>query len=258
MENGEDVLIVYDDLSKHATAYRTLSLLLRRPPGREAYPGDVFYLHSRLLERAARLSDALGGGSLTALPIIETQAGDVSAYIPTNVISITDGQIYLETEMFNAGFRPAINPGISVSRVGGSAQIKAMKKISGPIRIELAQYRELASFAQFGSELDADTAERLAQGARIKEMLKQPQYQPMPVEFQVIIIYAATRKHLLDIPVEDVLSFEKGLFEFIVTKYPEIPESIKTEKILTDEIEERLIKAIVEYKEVSHGINERD
>ena len=258
MENGEDVLIVYDDLSKHATAYRTLSLLLRRPPGREAYPGDVFYLHSRLLERAARLSDALGGGSLTALPIIETQAGDVSAYIPTNVISITDGQIYLETEMFNAGFRPAINPGISVSRVGGSAQIKAMKKISGPIRIELAQYRELASFAQFGSELDADTAERLAQGARIKEMLKQPQYQPMPVEFQVIIIYAATRKHLLDIPVEDVLSFEKGLFEFIVTKYPEIPESIKTEKILTDEIEERLIKAIEEYKEVSHGINERD
>ncbi|MBQ4559575.1 MAG: F0F1 ATP synthase subunit alpha [Tyzzerella sp.] len=249
MENGEDVLVVYDDLSKHATAYRTLSLLLRRPPGREAYPGDVFYLHSRLLERAARLSDALGGGSLTALPIIETQAGDVSAYIPTNVISITDGQIYLETEMFNAGFRPAVNPGISVSRVGGSAQIKAMKKISGPIRIELAQYRELASFAQFGSELDADTAERLAQGTRIKEMLKQPQYQPMPVEYQVIIIYAATRKHLLDIKVEDVLAFEKGLFEFIQTKYPEIPESIKAEKILNEEMEEKLVKAIAEFKE---------
>ncbi len=249
MENGDDVLVVYDDLSKHATAYRTLSLLLRRPPGREAYPGDVFYLHSRLLERAARLSDALGGGSLTALPIIETQAGDVSAYIPTNVISITDGQIYLETEMFNAGFRPAINPGISVSRVGGSAQIKAMKKISGPIRIELAQYSELASFAQFGSELDADTAERLAQGIRIKEMLKQPQYKPMPVEYQVIIIYAATRKHLLDIAVEDILRFEKGLFEFIATKYADIPESIKTEKVITEETEERLVKAITEYKE---------
>ncbi len=248
MENGEDVLVVYDDLSKHATAYRTLSLLLRRPPGREAYPGDVFYLHSRLLERAARLSDALGGGSLTALPIIETQAGDVSAYIPTNVISITDGQIYLETEMFNAGFRPAINPGISVSRVGGSAQIKAMKKIAGPIRIELAQYRELASFAQFGSELDKDTAERLAQGERIKEMLKQPQYKPMPVEYQIIIIYAATRKHLLDIAVEDILNFEKGLFDFIQTKYPEIPESIKTEKIITDETESLLIKAIEEFK----------
>ncbi|MBP3663727.1 MAG: F0F1 ATP synthase subunit alpha [Tyzzerella sp.] len=250
MENGEDVLVVYDDLSKHATAYRTLSLLLRRPPGREAYPGDVFYLHSRLLERAARLSDALGGGSLTALPIIETQAGDVSAYIPTNVISITDGQIYLETELFNAGFRPAVNPGISVSRVGGSAQIKAMKKISGPIRIELAQYAELASFAQFGSELDADTAERLAQGVRIKEMLKQPQYKPMPVEYQVIIIYAATRKYLLDIAVEDVLRFEKGLFEFIATKYAEIPEAIKREKVLSEETEEKLAGAINEYKEV--------
>ncbi len=248
MENGEDVLVVYDDLSKHATAYRTLSLLLRRPPGREAYPGDVFYLHSRLLERAARLSDALGGGSLTALPIIETQAGDVSAYIPTNVISITDGQIYLETEMFNAGFRPAINPGISVSRVGGSAQIKAMKKIAGPIRIELAQYRELASFAQFGSELDADTAERLAQGERIREMLKQPQYNPMPVEYQIIIIYAATKKHLLDIKVEDILRFEKELFEFIQTKYPELPESIKEEKVLTEEIEEKLVKVIGEFK----------
>ena len=191
MERGEDVLVVYDDLSKHATAYRTLSLLLRRPPGREAYPGDVFYLHSRLLERAARLSDELGGGSLTALPIIETQAGDVSAYIPTNVISITDGQIYLETEMFNAGFRPAINAGLSVSRVGGSAQIKAMKKIAGSIRTDLAQYRELAAFAQFGSELDDDTKERLDQGERIREVLKQPQYQPLAVEKQVVIIYAA-------------------------------------------------------------------
>ncbi len=248
MENGEDVLIVYDDLSKHATAYRTLSLLLRRPPGREAYPGDVFYLHSRLLERAARLSDQLGGGSLTALPIIETQAGDVSAYIPTNVISITDGQIFLETEMFNAGFRPAVNPGISVSRVGGSAQIKAMKKIAGPIRIDLAQYRELAAFAQFGSELDADTKERLAQGVRIKEVLKQPQYRPMPVEYQVIIIYAATRKHLLDIAVEDILRFETELFEFIQTKYPEIPESIKTEKSITEENEAALVKAIEEFK----------
>ncbi len=248
MENGEDVLVVYDDLSKHATAYRTLSLLLRRPPGREAYPGDVFYLHSRLLERAARLSDELGGGSLTALPIIETQAGDVSAYIPTNVISITDGQIFLETELFNAGFRPAINPGISVSRVGGSAQIKAMKKIAGPIRIDLAQYEELASFAQFGSELDADTTERLAQGARIKEMLKQPQYRPMPVEYQVIIIYAATRKHLIDIPVERVLEFEQGLFEFIATKYPEIPEAIKTEKVISDKTEEALVNAINEFK----------
>ncbi|MBS1338826.1 MAG: F0F1 ATP synthase subunit alpha, partial [Lachnospira sp.] len=184
MEQGQDVLVVYDDLSKHAAAYRTLSLLLKRPPGREAYPGDVFYLHSRLLERAARMSDEYGGGSLTALPIIETQAGDVSAYIPTNVISITDGQIYLETEMFNSGFRPAVNAGLSVSRVGGSAQIKAMKKIAAPIRTELAQYRELASFAQFGSELDADTKETLAQGERIREMLKQPQYKPMPVEYQ--------------------------------------------------------------------------
>ena len=248
MENGEDVLIVYDDLSKHATAYRTLSLLLRRPPGREAYPGDVFYLHSRLLERAARLSDKLGGGSLTALPIIETQAGDVSAYIPTNVISITDGQIFLETEMFNAGFRPAVNPGISVSRVGGSAQIKAMKKIAGPIRIDLAQYRELAAFAQFGSELDADTKERLAQGVRIKEVLKQPQYKPMPVEYQVIIIYAATRKHLLEIAVEDILRFESELFEFIQTKYPEIPESIKTEKVITEENEAALVNAIELFK----------
>ena len=248
MENGEDVLIIYDDLSKHATAYRTLSLLLRRPPGREAYPGDVFYLHSRLLERAARLSDELGGGSLTALPIIETQAGDVSAYIPTNVISITDGQIYLETEMFNAGFRPAVNAGLSVSRVGGSAQIKAMKKIAAPIRVELAQFRELASFAQFGSELDADTKEKLAQGERIREVLKQPQYAPVPVEYQVIILYAATRKHLLDIPTEKVLEFEEALFEYIKTKYPESPESIKETRVLSDEAEQKLIQAIGECK----------
>ena len=248
MENGEDVLIIYDDLSKHATAYRTLSLLLRRPPGREAYPGDVFYLQSRLLERAARLSDELGGGSLTALPIIETQAGDVSAYIPTNVISITDGQIYLETEMFNAGFRPAVNAGLSVSRVGGSAQIKAMKKIAAPIRVELAQFRELASFAQFGSELDADTKEKLAQGERIREVLKQPQYAPVPVEYQVIILYAATRKHLLDIPTEKVLEFEEALFEYIKTKYPEIPESIKETRVLSDEAEQKLIQAIGECK----------
>ena len=248
MERGEDVLVVYDDLSKHATAYRTLSLLLRRPPGREAYPGDVFYLHSRLLERAARLSDELGGGSLTALPIIETQAGDVSAYIPTNVISITDGQIYLETEMFNAGFRPAVNAGLSVSRVGGSAQIKAMKKIAAPIRVELAQFRELASFAQFGSELDADTKEKLAQGERIREVLKQPQYAPVPVEYQVIILYAATRKHLLDIPTEKVLEFEEALFEYIKTKYPEIPESIKETRVLSDEAEQKLIQAIGECK----------
>ncbi|MDD6156702.1 MAG: F0F1 ATP synthase subunit alpha [Lachnospiraceae bacterium] len=248
MENGQDVLIVYDDLSKHAAAYRTLSLLLKRAPGREAYPGDVFYLHSRLLERAARLSDKLGGGSLTALPIIETQAGDVSAYIPTNVISITDGQIYLETEMFNAGFRPAINAGLSVSRVGGSAQIRAMKKIAAPIRVELAQYRELAAFAQFGSELDATTSEQLAQGARIKEILKQPQYQPMPVEKQVIIIYAATKKYLLDIPVEDILRFQNELFEYIDTKYPEIPESIVTNKVMDEETEAKLVKAIEECK----------
>ena len=248
MENGEDVLVVYDDLSKHATAYRTLSLLLRRPPGREAYPGDVFYLHSRLLERAARLNDSLGGGSLTALPIIETQAGDVSAYIPTNVISITEGQIYLETEMFNAGFRPAINAGLSVSRVGGAAQIGAMKKIASPIRTELAQYRELAAFAQFGSELDDDTKERLAQGERIKEMLKQPQYKPMPVERQVVIIYAATKRYLLDVPVDQILDFEKELFEFVDAQYPEIFTKIREEKKLTDELSQMLDEAITQYK----------
>ena len=249
MEKGEDVLVIYDDLTKHAAAYRTLSLLLRRPPGREAYPGDVFYLHSRLLERAAKLSDELGGGSLTALPIIETQAGDVSAYIPTNVISITDGQIYLETEMFNAGFRPAVNAGLSVSRVGGAAQIKAMKKIAAPIRVELAQYRELAAFSQFGSELDQDTKEKLAQGERIKEVLKQPQYQPMPVEYQVLILYAATKKFLLDIEVKDILDFEHQLFEYIDTKYPEIPEEIRRTQQISGEADAALQKAIEECKE---------
>ena len=253
MENGQDVLIVYDDLSKHAAAYRTLSLLLKRPPGREAFPGDVFYLHSRLLERAARLSDALGGGSLTALPIIETQAGDVSAYIPTNVISITDGQIYLESEMFNSGFRPAVNAGLSVSRVGGSAQIKAMKKIAGPIRIDLAQYKELAAFAQFGSDLDADTKEKLAQGERIREVLKQPQYKPMPVEYQVIIIYAATKKYLLDVEVSSIRTFEKELFDFIDTKYSEVPKAIREEKQMSEETEAALIKAIEEFKKEFRG-----
>ena len=257
MERGEDVLVVYDDLSKHATAYRTLSLLLRRPPGREAYPGDVFYLHSRLLERAARLSDELGGGSLTALPIIETQAGDVSAYIPTNVISITDGQIYLETEMFNAGFRPAINAGLSVSRVGGDAQIKAMKKIAGPIRTELAQFRELQSFAQFGSDLDADTLQNLAQGERIQQILKQPQYQPMPVEKQVVMIYAVTRRHLTDIPVDQVLDFEKGLLEYMDSKCDDVLAAIRTEKVLTEDIEAGLVKAITEYKKVFLEENKR-
>ena len=248
MYQGKDVLIVYDDLSKHAVAYRALSLLLERSPGREAYPGDVFYLHSRLLERSSRLSEKLGGGSITALPIIETQAGDVSAYIPTNVISITDGQIYLETEMFNSGFRPAINAGLSVSRVGGAAQIKAIKKIAAPIRTELAQYRELAAFAQFGSELDADTKEKLAQGERIKEVLKQPQYKPMPVEYQVIIIYAVTRKLLIDIPTDAIGRFETELFAFIDTKYPQIPQTIKDTKVMSEDTEKELVNAINEFK----------
>ena len=248
MERGDDVLVVYDDLTKHAAAYRTLSLLLKRPPGREAYPGDVFYLHSRLLERASRLSDDLGGGSLTALPIIETQAGDVSAYIPTNVISITDGQIYLETEMFNSGFRPAINAGLSVSRVGGSAQIKAMKKIAGPIRLELAQYRELASFAQFGSELDEATKNQLAQGERIREILKQPNYKPMPVEYQIVIIFAATKKLLLDVPTEKVLEFQDKLFRFIESKHPEIAAEIRDKKEISDDLAKRLTDVINECK----------
>ena len=248
MENGEDVLVIYDDLTKHAAAYRTLALLLKRPPGREAYPGDVFYLHSRLLERAARLSDKLGGGSLTALPIIETQAGDVSAYIPTNVISITDGQIYLETEMFNSGFRPAVNAGLSVSRVGGAAQIKAMKRISGSIRIELAQYRELAAFSQFSSDLDPETKAQLAQGERIREVLKQDNYNPMSVEHEFISIYAATHKYLIDIELEDIADFEKGLLQFIDEKYPEVPDMIKETGELSKKMEDKFVQAIEKFK----------
>ncbi len=248
MENGKHVLIIYDDLSKHAVAYRAMSLLLRRPPGREAYPGDVFYLHSRLLERAAKLSDENGGGSLTALPIIETQAGDVSAYIPTNVISITDGQIFLEAEMFYAGIRPAVNPGISVSRVGGSAQIKAMKKFAGRLRLELAQYRELAAFAQFGSDLDKETQERLAQGERIVEILKQPQYRPVPVEEQVMIIYAVTNKYLTDIPLNKVGQFEEQFLEYMRNQYPEVGQAITSTGNLEEEMEAKLKKAIEEFK----------
>lgn len=249
MENGKHVLVIYDDLSKHAVAYRAMSLLLRRPPGREAYPGDVFYLHSRLLERAAKLNDDLGGGSLTALPIIETQAGDVSAYIPTNVISITDGQIFLESELFYSGVRPAVNPGISVSRVGGNAQIKAMKKVAGKLRLELAQYRELAAFAQFGSELDPETQERLAQGERILEVLKQPQYDPMPVEEQIMMIYAVTNKFLKDIKVEDVVEFEAEFLEFMRNNYKEVGESIVSEGSMNEVSEEKLKKALEEFKE---------
>ena len=248
MENGKDVLIVYDDLSKHAAAYRTLSLLLKRPPGREAYPGDVFYLHSRLLERASKLSDKLGGGSLTALPIIETQAGDVSAYIPTNVISITDGQIYLESEDFNAGFRPAINAGLSVSRVGGAAQVKAMKKIAAPVRTALAQYRELASFAQFSSDLDDYTKAQLDQGARIREVLKQPQYKPLPVEKEIVIVYATVNKMLLDIPVDKVVEFEQGLFNYMDKNHTDILKDIREKKVLDENLEKRLIDSLKQYK----------
>ncbi len=248
MELGKDVLIIYDDLSKHAVAYRTMALLLRRPPGREAFPGDVFYLHSRLLERAAKLSDELGGGSITALPIIETQAGDISAYIPTNVISITDGQIFLETELFNAGVRPAVNPGLSVSRVGGAAQIKAMKQIAGPIRVELAQYRSLASFAQFGSDLDQATQNALAQGERIMEVLKQPQYSPLSVAEQVVVLYAATRKYLLDIPVNQVKAFEKELLEFVKTNHAELLVEVTGKAGITKELEEKLGNIVSEFK----------
>ena len=248
MDQGKDVLIVYDDLSKHAVAYRALSLLIRRPPGREAYPGDVFYLHSRLLERAARVAPEYGGGSITALPIIETQAGDVSAYIPTNVISITDGQLFLETELFNAGIRPAVNPGISVSRVGGSAQIKAMKKVAGQLKLLYSQYIELKSFSQFGSDLDADTKARLEQGARIVEVLKQPQTQPVPVALQVIIIYAVTKDHLKDIAVEHIAEFEKGLFDFVETQRPEILAAINETKDLSKETEEAIVTAINDFK----------
>ena len=240
MYKGRDVLCVYDDLSKHAVAYRALSLLLKRPPGREAYPGDVFYLHSRLLERAANLSPELGGGSLTALPLIETQAGDVSAYIPTNVISITDGQIFLETELFNAGVRPAVNPGISVSRVGGNAQIKAMKKVSGQLKLAYSQYRELQAFAQFGSDLDRDTKERLEQGARIVEVLKQDKNSPVAVEHQVIIIYAVINNFLQEIPVERIAEFEQQLYDFVDESYPEIVSGIRETGDLTKENTERL------------------
>ena len=255
MEKGKDVLIVYDDLSKHAVAYRTLSLLLKRPPGREAYPGDVFYLHSRLLERAANLTEEYGGGSLTALPIIETQAGDVSAYIPTNVISITDGQIFLETELFNSGIRPAVNPGISVSRVGGNAQIKAMKKVSGTLKLEYSQYRELQAFSQFGSDLDADTKARLAKGERIVEVLKQPQNTPMAVEDQVIVIYAVINNYLKDIPKEKTAEYQRDLLERMHSRYSEIPEGIAKEKVLSPENEEKLKVALTEFAAEFAGNN---
>ena len=248
MQQGKDVLIIYDDLSKHAVAYRAMSLLIRRPPGREAYPGDIFYIHSRLLERAAKLSDELGGGSITALPIIETQAGDVSAYIPTNVISITDGQIFLETELFNAGIRPAVNPGISVSRVGGSAQIKAMKKVAGSLKLLYSQYRELQSFSKFGSDLDADTKARLANGERIVEVLKQPQNTPISVEHQVMIIYAVVNGLLDDVKVSDIQTLQNGLFSYIDTRFPEITKSIQTTGNLDDETAQKLHDAIVEFK----------
>jgi F-type H+-transporting ATPase subunit alpha len=249
MEQGKDVLIVYDDLSKHAVAYRAMSLLLRRPPGREAYPGDVFYLHSRLLERAARITKEVGGGSITALPIIETQANDISAYIPTNVISITDGQIFLEPELFNSGVRPAINAGLSVSRVGGSAQIKAMKKIAGPIRLQLAQYRELAAFAQFGSDLDASTLATLRHGERIVEILKQPQYKPQSIEEEVVVLYALTNKFFADINVEQVLHCEDFMLEYFKTKAPDILQDIREKKELVPELEERLKAALEKVKE---------
>lgn len=249
MHNGKHVLIVYDDLSKHAVAYRTMSLLLRRPPGREAYPGDVFYLHSRLLERSGKLSDSLGGGSMTALPIIETLAGDVTAYIPTNVISITDGQIFLETELFFSGVRPAINPGISVSRVGGSAQIKAMKQVAGSLRLELAQYRELAAFAQFGSDLDKEARLRIEKGQRLVEVLKQEQYKPMNVIDQVLILYAALNNYLNDIPVEKVRVFEHELIEYIHTHHKELWNTLNEKQALDDEIRKNLNSAIEEFKE---------
>src|SRR5437764_10115882 len=248
-DNGRHALTIYDDLSKQAAAYREISLLLRRPPGREAYPGDVFYLHSRLLERAAKLSDARGGGSLTSLPIIETQAGDISAYIPTNVISITDGQIFLEADLFNSGIRPAINVGNSVSRVGRAAQIKAMKQLAGTLRIDLAQFRELQAFAQFGSDLDKATQDQLARGQRLVEILKQPQYQPMDVEKQVLIIWAATAGHVDDVPVEDVRRFEAGLLKFVENSHHGFVRSIREKKALTDDIKADLEQALKDYKE---------
>lgn len=248
MHKGKDVLIIYDDLSKHAVAYRTMSLLLRRPPGREAYPGDVFYIHSRLLERAAKLSKEHGGGSLTALPIIETLAGDVTAYIPTNVISITDGQIFLESELFNTGQRPAVNAGISVSRVGGNAQIKAMKQVSGTLRLELAQYTELAAFAQFGSDLDSDSKRRLEKGKRILEVLKQEQYKPMDVEKQIVILYATLNDFLSDIRVKDIRRFEDEFLEFMDTHHRDVLKQIIDEKQLSDNLKENIEKCIIEFK----------
>jgi len=249
-DNGKHALVVYDDLSKHAVAYRQLSLLLRRPPGREAYPGDVFYLHSRLLERAAKLSDALGGGSLTALPIIETQAGDVSAYVPTNVISITDGQIYLESDLFYSGVRPAINVGLSVSRVGGSAQIKAMKQIAGTLRLDLAQYRELAAFAQFGSDLDPATQRQLARGGRLVEILKQGQYKPLSVEKQVLIIYAATNGYIDAYPIGALRKYEDELDAFLETRRPEVLKELAEKKALDDDMKKKLNAALDEFKEL--------
>jgi len=248
-DSGRHALVIYDDLSKHAQAYRQMSLLLRRPPGREAYPGDVFYLHSRLLERAAKLNDEHGGGSLTALPIIETQAGDISAYIPTNVISITDGQIYLESDLFYAGFRPAVNVGLSVSRVGGNAQIKAMKQVAGSLRLDLAQYREMAAFAQFGTDLDKATLQMLRRGERLMEILKQPQYQPMPVEKQILIIYAGTNGWLDEYPVEVLQRYEKELFRFVENRYPEVLKEIKEKKEIADELAEKIDKILSEFKE---------
>ena len=247
-DNGKHALIIYDDLSKHAVAYRQLSLLLRRPPGREAYPGDVFYLHSRLLERAAKLKDELGGGSLTALPVIETQAGDVSAYIPTNVISITDGQIYLETDLFYAGVRPAINVGLSVSRVGGSAQVKAMKQVAGTLRLELAQYRELAAFAQFGSDLDVATQRQLARGSRLVEILKQGQYKPLSIEKQVLIIFAATNGYVDNYPVSALKKYEEELYTFFDTRHPELIKELREKKAIDDTIKPKINKALEDFK----------
>ncbi|HEY8516655.1 MAG TPA: F0F1 ATP synthase subunit alpha [Candidatus Binatia bacterium] len=249
-DNAQHALVIYDDLSKQAVAYRQLSLLLRRPPGREAYPGDVFYLHSRLLERAAKLSEERGGGSLTALPIIETQAGDVSAYIPTNVISITDGQIFLETDLFYSGVRPAVNPGISVSRVGGSAQVKAMRQVAGTLRLDLAQYRELAAFAQFGSDLDAATQKQLARGSRMVEVLKQKQYEPLPVEKQVLILYAATNGYLDDLPESAIAHFEHELFAYVEGKHHSLLKDIATQRELTDDLKKRMSSVIEEFKQV--------
>jgi len=248
-DNGKHALVIYDDLSKHAQAYRQLSLLLRRPPGREAYPGDVFYLHSRLLERAAKLNDELGGGSLTALPIIETQLGDVSAYIPTNVISITDGQIYLEADLFYAGIRPAVNVGLSVSRVGGSAQIKAMRQVAGRLRLDLAQYRELAAFAQFGSELDKATQAQLNRGQRMVEILKQDQFVPLPVERQILIVFAGVNGHLDDLPAEAIRAFEQGLIRFVETRYPEIYRELSAKREIGEDLRRKIEQAIREYKE---------